>query len=153
MKKIVISACLIGEKCRYNGLDSKSQAVMNRFEEGSLIQICPEQMGGLSTPRPAAEIVGGDGADVIDGKARVITVDGEDKTAAFLAGAYRALESAQAHRATHAILKSKSPSCGCGKIYDGSFTGKLTDNDGVTAALFRRHGIKIMTEEDLENEA
>ena len=75
MKKIVISACLIGEKCRYNGLDSKSEAVMDKFEGGSLIQICPEQMGGLSTPRPAAEIVGGDGEDVLDGKARVITVE------------------------------------------------------------------------------
>ena len=152
MKKIVISACLIGEKCRYNGLDSKSEAVASKFKTDSLIQICPEQMGGLSTPRPAAEIVGGDGEAVIDGKARVITADGEDKTAAFLAGAYRALAAAQAHGATHAILKSKSPSCGCGKIYDGSFTGNLTDSDGVTAALFRRHGIEIMTEEDLEND-
>ncbi len=153
MKKIVISACLIGEKCRYNGRDSKSDAVTNKFEADSLIQICPEQMGGLSTPRPAAEIVGGDGEAVLDGKAQVVTVDGEDKTEAFLAGAYRALEIAQAYGATHAILKSKSPSCGCGKIYDGSFTGKLTDSDGVTAALFRRHGIEIMTEGDLENEA
>ena len=108
---------------------------------------------GFRPPRPAAEIVGGGGEEVLDGRARVVTVDGEDKTEAFLAGAYRALEIAQAHRATHAILKSKSPSCGCGKIYDGSFTGNLTDSNGVTAALFRRHGIKIMTEEDLENEA
>jgi len=153
MKKIVISACLIGEKCRYNGLDSKSEAVTDKFEANSLIQICPEQMGGLSTPRPAAEIVGGNGADVLDGRARVVTIDGEDKTEAFLAGAYRALEIAQAHGATHAILKSKSPSCGCGKIYDGSFTGDLIDSDGVTAALFRRNDIKITTEEDLENEA
>ena len=110
-------------------------------------------MGGLSTPRPAAEIVGGDGKAVLDGTAQVVTADGEDKTEAFLAGAYRALAIARAHRATHAILKSKSPSCGCGKIYDGSFTGSLTDSDGVTAALFRRHGIEIITEEDLENEA
>lgn len=153
MKKIVISACLIGEKCRYNGRDSKSEAITNKFDVDSLIQICPEQMGGLSTPRPAAEIVGGDGDAVLDGRARVITVDGADRTEAFLAGAYRALEIAQAHGATHAILKSKSPSCGCGQIYDGSFTGNLTDSDGVTAALFRRHGIEIMTEADLENEA
>ncbi len=153
MKKIVISACLIGEKCRYNGRDSKSEAITNKFDVDSLIQICPEQMGGLSTPRPAAEIVGGDGEAVLDGKAQVVTVDGEDRTEAFLAGAYRALEIAQAQGATHAILKSKSPSCGCGQIYDGSFTGNLTDSDGVTAALFRRHGIEIMTEEDLENKA
>ena len=152
MKKIIISACLIGEKCRYNGLDSMSEAVTNKFETDSLIQICPEQMGGLPTPRPAAEIIGGDGEAVLNGRARVVTVDGEDQTEAFLAGAYRALEIVQAHRATHAILKSKSPSCGCDKIYDGSFTGTLTDNDGVTAALFRQHGIKIITEEDLENE-
>ncbi len=152
MKKIIISACLIGEKCRYNGLGSKSEAVTDRFEADSRIQICPEQLGGLPTPRPAAEIVGGDGEAVLNGRARVVTANGEDKTEAFLAGAYRALEIAQAHRATHALLKSKSPSCGCGKIYDGSFTGNLINGDGVTAALFRRHGIEIMTEEDLEKD-
>ncbi|MCZ6676474.1 MAG: DUF523 domain-containing protein [Candidatus Poribacteria bacterium] len=150
MKKVIVSACLIGVKCRYNGLDSKIEQVASRFGESELIPICPEQMGGLPTPRPPAEVVGGDGDDVLDGKARVITADGEDKTEAFLRGAYRALKIAQAHGATHAILKSKSPSCGCGQIYDGSFAGNLTDGDGVTAALFRRHGIKIITEKELD---
>ncbi len=150
MKKIVISACLIGVQCRYNGLDSKSEQVTQEFGANELIPICPEQLGGLPTPRPPAEIVGEDGDDVLDGKARVVTADGEDKTEAFLCGAHRALEIAQAHDATHAMLKSKSPSCGCGQIYDGSFSGNLTNGVGVTAALFRRHGIQIITEKDLE---
>lgn len=150
MKKVLISACLLGVKCRHNGRDSKSERVTKTFEADELIPICPEQSGGLPTPRPATEIVGGDGADVLDGAARVITVGGEDKTEAFLHGAHQGLEIAEIHNATHAVLKSKSPSCGCGTIYDGSFTGNLADGDGVTAALFRRHGIEIMTEAEIE---
>ena len=146
MKKVVISACLIGVKCRYNGLDSRSEQVASKFSTHQLIPICPEQMGGLPTPRPPTEIVGGDGDDVLDGKARVMTLRGEDKTEEFLYGAHRALEIAQECGATHAVLKSESPSCGCGQIYDGSFGNILTDGDGVTAALFRRNGIRIMTE-------
>ena len=150
MKRVLISACLLGVKCRHNGCDSKSEEVMERFEGEKLIRVCPEQLGGLPTPRPPAEIVGGDGADVLDGAASVISVDGEDKTSEFLHGAHQALEIAKAHNATHAIFKSKSPSCGCGQIYDGSFTGKLGDGDGVTAALLRRHGIQVMTETEIE---
>jgi len=149
MKKILVSACLLGVKCRYNGGDSENDQVTNEFGRNEVIPICPEEFGGLPTPRPPAEIVGGDGGDVLDGSACVMTVDGEDKTEAFLLGANRALQIAKAHGATHAILKSKSPSCGCGQIYDGSFAGSLTNGDGVTAALFRRHGIRIVTEKDL----
>ena len=87
MKRVLISACLLGKKCRHNGRDSKSEDVMKRFEGEELIPVCPEQLGGLSTPRPPAEIVGGDGADVLDGSAAVITVDGEDRTREFLHGA------------------------------------------------------------------
>ena len=146
VKKVLISACLLGVKCRHNGRDSKSEEVMERFEGEELVPVCPEQLGGLSTPRPSAEIVGGDGADVLDGSASVITVEGEDKTREFLDGAHQTLEIAKSHNATHAVLKSKSPSCGCGQIYDGSFTSKLSEGDGVTAALLRRHGIHVMTE-------
>lgn len=149
MKKIVISACLVGVKCRYNSLDSKSEQVTKKFGENELIPICPEQMGGLPTPRPPAEIVGGDGEDVLDEKAHVVTAEGKDKTEEFRRGAYSALEIARLHGTTHAVLKSKSPSCGCGQIYDGSFAGNLTTGDGVTTALFRRHGIQILTEKDL----
>ena len=150
MTKVLISACLLGVKCRHNGRDSKSEEVMQRVEGDELIPVCPEQLGGLSTPRPPAEIVGGDGADVLDGCASVITVEGEDKTGEFLGGAHQTLEIAKSQNATHAVLKSRSPSCGCGRIYDGTFTGELGDGDGVTAALLRRHGIQVITEADLE---
>ncbi len=148
--KTVISACLMGVKCRYNGLDSKNERLKSELGADEWIPVCPEQLGGLPTPRPPAEIVGGNGDDVLKGKARVIDVNGEDKTEVFLHGARRALQIAQAHGATHAILKSKSPSCGCGQTYDGSFAGNLTEGDGVTAALFRRHGIQIITEKDVK---
>ena len=125
---------------------------MEKFEGEELIPVCPEQLGGLSTPRPPAEIVGGDGVDVLDGCASVITVEGEDKTSEFLGGAHQTLEIAKSQNAAHAVLKSRSPSCGCGRIYDGSFTGELGDGDGVTAALLRRHGIRVMTEADIETD-
>lgn len=152
MKKVLISACLLGVKCRHNGRDSKSEEVMERFEGEELVPVCPEQLGGLSTPRPPAEIVGGDGEDVLNGCASVITVEGEDKTREFLDGAHQTLEIAKSHNTTHAVLKSKSPSCGCGQIYDGSFTSKLSVGDGVTAALLRRHGIHVITEADIETD-
>ena len=125
---------------------------MERLGGDELVPVCPEQLGGLSTPRPPAEIVGGDGADVLDGSASVITVDGEDKTSEFLGGAHQTLEIAKSHNAAHAVLKSKSPSCGCGQIYDGTFSGKLGAGDGVTAVLLRRHGISVMTEADIETD-
>ena len=125
---------------------------MERLGGDELVPVCPEQLGGLPTPRPPAEIVGGDGADVLDGAASVITVDGEDKTSEFLDGAHQTLEIATSQNATHAVLKSRSPSCGCGQIYDGTFTGKLSDGDGVTAALLRRHGIQVVTEADIETD-
>ena len=152
MKRVLISACLLGVKCRHNGRDSKSEEVLERFGGDELIRVCPEQLGGLSTPRPPAEIVDGDGADVLDGSASVITVDGEDKTSEFLGGAHQALEIAKSHNATHAVLKSKSPSCGCGQIYDGTFSGNLGVGDGVTAALLRRHGINVTTETEVETD-
>lgn len=122
------------------------------FEGEELIPVCPEQLGGLSTPRPPAEIVGGDGTDVLDGCASVITVEGEDKTREFLDGAHQTLEIAKSQNAAHAVLKSRSPSCGCGRIYNGTFTGELGDGEGVTAALLRRHGIQVMTEADIETD-
>ena len=99
----------------------------------------------MPTPRPAVEIVGGDGNDVLDGKARVLTADGVDKTEEFLKGAQFALELAQSQSATSVILKSKSPSCGCGEIYDGTFSKILSSGDGVTTALLKRHGIEVIS--------
>jgi uncharacterized protein YbbK (DUF523 family) len=115
--------------------------------EGRAIPFCPEEEGGLGTPRPPAEIVGGDGDDVLRGRARVVTVNGRDVTQGFLQGAYRAL--AAARGAEIAVLKARSPSCGKGRIHDGSFSGSLVAGDGVTAALFQNHGITVLTEEEI----
>jgi uncharacterized protein YbbK (DUF523 family) len=111
--------------------------------------VCPEVDGGLGTPRPPAEILGGDGGDVLAGRARVITADGRDVTAAYLSGARRALETARRVGAERAILKSRSPSCGSDSIYDGSFAGRTRAGEGVTAALLRANGIQVSTEEEL----
>lgn len=110
--------------------------------------VCPEVDGGLATPRPAAEIVGGDGHDVLDGLARVLTIDGEDVTDAFVRGADIAVRAAVEAGAKRAVLKARSPSCGCGRTYDGTFSGVLRTGDGVTAAALRRSGIHVVTEED-----
>ncbi len=143
--KVIISACLLGVRCRYDGGHSRNETAMNQQRTYQLIPVCPEESGGLSTPRPAAEIVGGDGDAVLDGKAKVMTADGTDVTEAFLKGAHHALQVAQSHEATHVILKARSPSCGCGDIYDGTFSGTLTSGDGVTTALLKRHGITVST--------
>ena len=143
--KVVISACLLGVRCRYDGGDSQNQTAMRHKKTYQLIPVCPEESGGLPTPRPPAEIVGGDGNDVLDGTAKVMTDNGTDVTEAFLKGAHHALEVAQSNGATHVILKARSPSCGCGDIYDGTFSGTLTSGDGVTTALLKRHGITVTT--------
>lgn len=141
--KVVISACLLGIRCRYDGGDSRSETAIKQGETYELIPVCPEESGGLPTPRPPAEIVGGDGGDVLDGKAKVMTADGMDVTDAYLKGAHHALQVAQSNEATHVVLKARSPSCGCGDIYDGTFSGTLMSGDGVTTALLKRHGITV----------
>ena len=141
--KIVVSACLLGVRCRYDGGDSRNEAAIKWKKTFELIPVCPEEAGGLPTPRPPAEIVSGDGDDVLNGTAKVMTADGTDVTEAYLKGAYHALKVAQSHGATQVILKARSPSCGCGDIYDGTFSGTLTIGDGVTTALLKRHGIIV----------
>ena len=141
--KVVVSACLLGVRCRYDGGDSRNESAIKQKETDHLIPVCPEEAGGLPTPRPPAEIIGGDGDDVLNGKAKVMTADGTDVTAAYLKGAHYTLQVAQSHGATQVILKARSPSCGCGAIYDGSFSGTLTTGDGVTTALLKRHGIAV----------
>lgn len=111
--------------------------------------VCPEEEGGLGTPRPASEIAGGSGADVLDGDARVLTDDGRDVTAEYLHGAQVALARAGDAGCRAAILKARSPACGCGAVYDGTFTRTLTEGDGVAAAALRRAGIALWTEEEL----
>lgn len=142
---ILISACLLGVNCRYDGGNSRDKDAIKRHQHDELIPVCPEEAGGLPTPRPAVEIVGGDGNDVLDGNARVLTAEGVDKTEEFLKGAKYALKLAQSKGATSVLLKSRSPSCGCGEIYDGSFSRTLVSGDGVTTALLKRHGIEVIS--------
>lgn len=149
--KVLVSACLLGAPVRYDGRGSTSSSdVLTRWrEDGRIVSICPEVAGGLAVPRPAAEIEGGDGVDVLAGRARVRTAQ-HDVTDAFVAGARRALEVAQAHRVVVAVLKARSPSCGSLQIYDGAHDGTLRDGVGVTAALLQAHGITVFDEDHLE---
>ncbi|MCI7217540.1 MAG: DUF523 domain-containing protein [Megasphaera elsdenii] len=138
---ILISACLLGQYCRYDGQTKvypQVQALLNR-DDIHLIPVCPEQCGGLATPRPAAERQG----------KRVVTANGSDVTAQYQRGAEAALYWARLFHCTKAILKEKSPSCGHGQIYDGTFSRTLTVGDGVTAALLRAEGLEIIGESDL----
>lgn len=147
-KKILCSACLLGVKCRYDGQGKPNEKVIGLLSKEILIPVCPEQLGGLSTPRTPAEITG-QGGLVLDGKTKVMTKTGGDVTENFVRGAEEALRIAKVFGARKAILKQKSPSCGCGKIYDGTFSDKLVAGDGVAAALLKRNGIKVISEENL----
>jgi uncharacterized protein YbbK (DUF523 family) len=148
---IIVSACLCGINTRYDGKSSLNEKVAKLLREGKAVLVCPEQLGGMSTPRPPHEIVGGDGAAVLDSEAKVMSADGSSGTDAFIKGAYETLKIAREVNAEYAILKAKSPSCGFGKIYDGSFSGTKISGNGVTAELLKRNGIKVYTEDDIEN--
>jgi uncharacterized protein YbbK (DUF523 family) len=146
---VLVSACLAGRACRFDGSSYDDDRVGRLVAEGRAVLVCPEVDGGLRAPRPPAEIVGGDGSDVLAGRARVVTEQGRDVTDAYLEGARRALDAALTHGARAAILKARSPSCGRGAIYDGTFSRTVQAGDGVTAALLREHGIEVVTDEDL----
>ncbi|GBC63048.1 DUF523 domain-containing protein [Desulfonema ishimotonii] len=136
---IIVSACLAGVRCRYNGDAFPNEKVIELVATGKALPVCPEQLGGLPTPRPPAEIVG----------ERVINTQGADITPQFQAGAREALRLCRLAGCTKAILKSRSPSCGYGRIYDGTFSGTLIPGDGLFARLLRENGVEILTEEDL----
>jgi uncharacterized protein YbbK (DUF523 family) len=146
MQRVLISACLLGERVRYHGGDARiGHPILERWQaEGRLVPLCPEVTGGLTTPRPAAELV-----TTLHGR-RVITAAGQDVTDAF----YRGAEAAAAMCATHgiqiAILKDGSPSCGSSVIYDGSFTGRRIGGAGVTASRLRAAGIRIFSESEID---
>jgi len=146
----LISACLLGIRCSHRGDDKyrNGRAVKLSGIE-PLVPVCPEQLGGLPTPRPPQEIQDGEGEDVLNGTCRVLNKNGEDVTGEFIRGAEETLKVAKQLRVEAFIGKSGSPSCGCGQIYDGSFQRRLIPGDGVTAALLRRNGIRIIGEEDL----
>lgn len=141
----IVSACLAGIKCRYDGNSSDNEFVMNLILEGQAIAVCPELLGGLKTPRPACEVITGD-----NGRRRVVTKDGQDFTKEFAEGAMKTLEVAKKEGITKAILKSKSPSCGCGLIHDGTFTGAMISGNGLTADLLIKSGIAVYTDKQIE---
>lgn len=136
---ILVSACLVGINCRYNNGNSYNEKIMKLVKNGEAIFMCPEQLGGLSTPRVPSEIVNN----------RVITKDGSDVTDNFNIGAQEVLRLCKELNITKAILKSNSPSCGCGTIYDGTFTGSKIKGNGITAQLLIDNGIEVITENDI----
>jgi uncharacterized protein YbbK (DUF523 family) len=138
---VLVSSCLLGIECRYDGNHSLAEEIAEKARQMHMIPICPEQLGGLSTPRPPAIIVNGDGEDVICGRAQVINDRGKDVTKAFLKGALQALALAKLTGAQKAFLKAKSPSCGLRTPYCDSDTGY---GIGVTAALLLRNGIEVI---------
>lgn len=148
--KIITSSCLLGECTKYNGGHSKNSNVLEFLNEKEVISVCPEKLGGLPIPRPPAEIIGGDGFAVLEGKGKVINNKGIDVTEEFLLGANRTLEYCVENGCKLAILKANSPSCGNKKIYDGTFSGKKIDGVGVTSALLLKNNIELYSEEDLD---
>ncbi len=140
---ILVSACLCGVHCRYDGKAKPDEEIMALLREGKAIPVCPEQLGGLPVPRSPAEIMEGDGEAVLDGSACVSNRLGQDVTEAFIAGAEETLHIGRLSGAHKAILKANSPSCGVGTIYDGTFSGGTRAGDGVAAALLKRNGIEV----------
>jgi len=137
---ILVSACLLGANCQYNGENDFTKELLEYLKnKGEFIAVCPEVLGSLPIPRDGAEIIG----------KKVKTVKGKDVTKEFVKGAKKVLKIAKQNKVTLAILKAKSPSCGVGLIYDGTFSHKLTEGDGITAALLRKNGIKVLIEKDI----
>lgn len=148
---ILVSSCLAGLKVRYNGTDSLDSRIQQLLVNNKAITICPELLGGFITPREPAEIIGGDGEDVLSGHAKVIERSGKDVTDFYINGAYETLKKAQELHATTVILKEYSPSCGSSIIYNGQFKGITLTGTGVTTALLRKHGITVVSEVNLDN--
>ncbi|MEG0379369.1 MAG: DUF523 domain-containing protein [Eubacterium sp.] len=138
--KLIVSACLAGEACRYDGKANLVSGIKELVLSGHAVAVCPECLGGLDIPREPCEI------RVVKGVKKVYNVQKDDCTAAFEKGAVRALAIAHKNNVTGAVLKAKSPSCGCGRVYDGHFNGTLVDGDGITTALFKENGIIVITE-------
>ena len=141
---IIVSACLAGKPCRYDGEARPNEETVRLVREGKAVCACPEAMAGLTIPRPPAEICGGDGFDVLSGKAGVYNKKGACITQDFIEGAQKFLQYAQKIGAEEVWLKAKSPSCGTSRIYDGSFQGVLREGCGVTCALLKKNDIKVV---------
>lgn len=136
---IIVSACLAGVECRYNGQAFPIPLVIEMVKQGQAIPLCPEMLGHLPTPRPCAE--------QCDGK--VFSRDGHDVTTEYVTGAKIALGIAKLVGCKQAIVKSKSPTCGCGRIYDGTFSGKIIGGDGIFAGMLKQENIEVYTEDEM----
>lgn len=141
---IFVSACLVGINCKYNGGNNYNEKIFEMVKDGKAIPICPEQLGGLATPRTPSEI------KIINGIRHVINKEGEDVTQNFENGAKEVLELAKKLNIKHAILQPRSPSCGVGKIYSGNFNGQLIDGNGILAELLIENGIEVLTPDDVQ---
>lgn len=140
---MLVSACLAGLATNFKGGAWPRQDVINLVREGKAIPVCPEQLGGLPTPRPPAELLGGDGNDVLAGKARVVRRSGDDVTEHFIRGAEEVLRLALLLKPELILFKDTSPSCGIALIHDGTFTGSFRSGVGVTTALLQQHGFRF----------
>jgi len=140
-KIYLVSACLIGINCRYNGGSSRISELESLVDSGRMISICPEVLGGLSTPRKPCELVIQN-----DGRPKVVSKDGIDCSHEFQVGAQKVLKICEACDVEKVILKANSPSCGCGLIYDGTFSGKLIKGNGLTSQLLIENGIEVYNE-------
>ena len=138
-EKILVSACLLGVDCKYSGGNNLNEKVLDYIKDYEVIPVCPEIMGGLSTPRPPSERIGD----------KVLNNQGIDVTNEYTKGANETLKLAKLFNVKKALLKAKSPSCGKGKIYDGTFNGVLIEGNGVTVELLKKNGIEVITEQDL----
>ncbi|MEG6584025.1 DUF523 domain-containing protein [Dendrosporobacter sp. 1207_IL3150] len=149
---IIVSSCLLGYESRYDGGSNSNPLLMKYLSRGKFIPVCPEQLGGLSTPRCPAEIINGCGGEVLVGKAKVQGKHGDDFTKGFVCGARQVLDLANKHSVKAAILKERSPSCGANYIYDGSFSRTIKSGKGITAALLSDNNIVVYSEEEITDE-
>ncbi|MFZ5641618.1 MAG: DUF523 domain-containing protein [Bacillota bacterium] len=149
---ILVSCCLLDLHAKYDGGTNANTLLMDYTRLGKYIPVCPEQLGGLPTPRSPVEITGGSGEDVIWGNKKACGEDGRDVTAEFIKGAGEILKIARAFPVTAAILKERSPSCGSSLIYDGTFQHITKPGQGVTTALLRKHNIPVYSEEEITKE-
>lgn len=145
---IMLSSCLAGINCKYNGKNNRHPAFVSMAESEEVVLVCPEELAGLPIPRSPSEICNGTGEDVLAGQAKVINREERDITKQFIEGAKIALEICQNNGVDLAILRRNSPSCGCDHIYDGTFTSTLQDGDGVFAVLLKRNGIRVISDEE-----
>lgn len=150
-EKVIVSACLVGIQCRYDGADNVFEPVREMYIKNLAIPACPEQLGGMPTPRRPSEIIYGEGPDVINGDARLVNSGGRDVTEKFIIGAQKTLQIAKKYNIKTAIFKEGSPSCGVNRIKDGTFTKTDRKGCGVTTALLRNNNIKVVSDEEIKN--